>query len=223
MNESTTQTEVAAPEPAQETQLTDTGDWNSNHGFALIQRQAKLLSSSELVPKAFQGNAPNCVIAIELSRRIGASPFAVMQNLDIIHGRPSWRSVFIISAINTCGRFHPLQFRMEGEGQTRSCVAHTTERGTGNVCEGPPVDMAMAKAEGWLSKNGSKWQTMPELMLRYRAATFFGRLYAPEILMGMQTADEVIDVTPVADAQRKSAAFALAKDAEKPEEGEGGK
>jgi len=30
-------------------------------------------------------------------------------------------------------------------------------------------------------------------MLRYRAATFFGRLYAPELLMGMETTDEIED------------------------------
>jgi hypothetical protein len=52
----------------------------------------------------------------------------------------------------------------------------------------------MAKAEGWFGKNGSKWKTMPDLMLRYRAATFFGRLYCPELLMGMKVQEEVIDV-----------------------------
>lgn len=54
--------------------------------------------------------------------------------------------------------------------------------------------MEMAKAEGWLDKAGSKWKTMPELMMRYRAAAFFGRLYAPEITMGMHTTEEVIDI-----------------------------
>jgi hypothetical protein len=58
----------------------------------------------------------------------------------------------------------------------------------------------MAKAEGWLDKAGSKWKTMPELMLKYRAAAFFGRLYAPEVLMGMQTSEEVIDITPIQPA-----------------------
>jgi hypothetical protein len=58
----------------------------------------------------------------------------------------------------------------------------------------------MAKAEGWLDKAGSKWKTMPELMLKYRAAAFFGRLYAPEVLMGMQTSEEVIDITPMQPA-----------------------
>ena len=54
--------------------------------------------------------------------------------------------------------------------------------------------MQMADAEGWTKKNGSKWKTMPELMLSYRAATFFGRMYCPDLLMGMQTADEVEDI-----------------------------
>ena len=54
--------------------------------------------------------------------------------------------------------------------------------------------MAMANAEGWVSKAGSKWKTMPELMMRYRAAAFFGRLYAPEITMGMHSVEEVVDI-----------------------------
>ena len=54
--------------------------------------------------------------------------------------------------------------------------------------------MQMAKDEGWSTKNGSKWKTMPEQMLRYRSASFFGRIYAPEILMGFKTTDEVEDM-----------------------------
>ena len=59
----------------------------------------------------------------------------------------------------------------------------------------------MAKAEGWWSKkdrNGnetSKWQTMPELMLRYRAATFLIRSVAPDIALGFPTTEEAIDIT----------------------------
>ena len=57
--------------------------------------------------------------------------------------------------------------------------------------------MAMAKAEGWFGKAGSKWQTMPDLMIRYRAAAFWGRLYIPELLVGIQTQEEVVDIEPV--------------------------
>ena len=54
--------------------------------------------------------------------------------------------------------------------------------------------MQMAKDEGWYGKAGSKWKTMPELMLQYRSAAFFQRTYAPEISMGMQTVEEIRDV-----------------------------
>ena len=56
--------------------------------------------------------------------------------------------------------------------------------------------MQMAKDEGWLSKAGSKWKTMPEQMIKYRAAAFFARVYCPNVLMGFKTAEEIADVAP---------------------------
>ena len=53
----------------------------------------------------------------------------------------------------------------------------------------------MAKAEGW-TKN-SKWRTMPQLMLNYRAASFFGRQHVADLLLGVQTEEEVVDIQPV--------------------------
>jgi rubrerythrin len=173
--------------------------FGNSDSFELLQRQAKLLASSELVPKEFQGKIANCVIALEMANRIGASPMAVLQNLYIVHGKPSWSSQFIIAALNSTGGFSPLRFAITGEGDQKTCVAWAIERETGERLESPPVSIQMAKDEGWLSRSGSKWKTMPELMLRYRSATFFGRLYAPQILMGMRTEEEardIIDVTP---------------------------
>ena len=162
--------------------------------FDLMQRRAKLLANSSLVPKEFVGSVANCGIACEIADRLGASPFMVCQNVDIIHGRPSFRATFLIAMVNASGRFSPLQFRLEGQGKDRSCVAHCRDKATGETIEGPPVSMAMAEAEGWSTKAGSKWKTMPELMLRYRAAAFFARLYAPDITLGLQTAEEVEDI-----------------------------
>jgi len=161
--------------------------------FEHAQRVAKALSSSNLIPQNYQGNIPNTLVALEMANRIGASPLMVMQNLHVIHGRPSWSSSFIIAAINSCGRFSALKFVTDKQG----CKAVATELATGELIEGPTVTLEMAAAEGWATKAGSKWKTMPELMLRYRAAAFFGRLYAPDILMGMQTAEEAVDVVSV--------------------------
>lgn len=161
--------------------------------FELAQRIAKALAASDLVPVTYKGKVENVMIALEMANRVKASPIMVMQNLNVIQGKPSWSSSFIISVINSCGKFSPLRFVLEGSGETLTCYAITKDN-DGNECKSPTVTMQMAQSEGWLTKPGSKWKTMPELMIRYRAAAFFGRLYCPELLMGMQTTEEIVDV-----------------------------
>lgn len=169
--------------------------FSTAEAFENGQRIAKLLSSSNLVPAAYQGNIPNTMVALEMATRIGISPFMVMQNLDIIQGKPSWNSTFIIAALNSCGRFEPIRFKFSGDKNTDDfgCRAVTIDKKTGEDLNGPKVTWAMVKAEGWLTKAGSKWKSMPELMFQYRAASFFGRLYAPDILKGMHSVEEVQD------------------------------
>lgn len=180
---------------SQQTQLTTSNESVfSLQLFEHAQRVAMMLSKSNLIPKDYQGNIQNTMIALEMANRIGASPLMVMQNLYIVHGKPGWSSSFIIAALNSSKRFSTLKFRMQGQDMERSCVAYATDLSDNDLLESPTISMNMAKEEGWLDKNGSKWKTMPDLMLRYRAAAFFGRLYAPEILMGMKTSDEIIDI-----------------------------
>ncbi|HDR9877496.1 TPA: hypothetical protein QDE50_10430 [Burkholderia cenocepacia] len=164
----------------------------------------------------------NAVVALNMAQRMGADPLMVMQNLYIVEGRPSWSSQWIIAAVNGCGRFSPLRFdikvlgdktveRVETvwENGNRStvtkrvpivdkvCVAWAIEKETGERIESPAVSIEMAVKEGWYTKNGSKWQTMDEVMLRYRTASFFGKLYAPELLMGLTSVEEVADIVDV--------------------------
>jgi len=175
--------------------------------FEDAQRIAKALASSTLIPPQFQGQQgfANCLVALEIANRMRMSPFQVMQNLNIIHGRPSWSSQFIIALINGCGRFSPLQYQMSGKGDELSCFCVATELSTDKELKGPAVTMAMAKKEGWSTKTGSKWQTMPELMIRYRAAAFWGRLYIPDLLVGIQAEEEVIDIETVTVSEKPPA------------------
>ncbi len=182
-------------EKAPETAITPS-TFSSTAGFELAQRAAKALAASSLVPTQYQGNVPNCLIAMEIANRIGASIFATMQSMHVIHGRPGFSAAFLIATVNSSGRFTPLRFRFEGAENSDAwgCRAYAQDRESGEECVGPLVNIALAKAEGWYQKKGSKWQTMPELMLHYRAAAFWTRVYAPEMSLGMQTVEEVHDV-----------------------------
>ena len=170
----------------------------SEASFVSVQRMAKALCSSTLVPESYRGDANlgNCIIALELSQRIGASVMAVMQSMVPIHGKPTWSAAFLIATVNSCGRFTPMRFRWQGKEGTDDwgCRAYATEKETNQELVGALVTIAMAKSEGWYGKNGSKWKTMPEQMLQYRAATFWTRAYAPELSLGMKTSDEVVDI-----------------------------
>ena len=165
--------------------------------FEFAQRQAKSLCESNLVPISYQGQKglPNCLVALEMSKRMNLSPLTVMQNLNIIHGRPTWSAQFISSQIMGCGRFENFDYLVKGEGETLEvqCIAKRVE--DQKIVKGTAVSMRMARLEGW-TKN-SKYTSMPELMLRNRAATFFGRQYIPDLLLGVQTSEEVVDIQPL--------------------------
>lgn len=180
-----------APTVIQPQNVDMSNPFSSLSNFEAAQRMASALSKSSLIPKEYQNNIPNCLIALEISLRLKASALMVMQNLYIVHGKPGWSAQYIIAAINSCGKFSPLRFKMD-EKKTE-CTAYAIELDTNEVLEGAKITLEMARQEGWSTKSGSKWITMPEQMLRYRSASFFGKIYAPEILMGFQTTEEVED------------------------------
>ena len=135
-------------------------------GFDHAQRIAKVMSDSNLVPEVYRNKISNCLIALEMAHRINASPLMVMQNLHVIQGKPSWSSPFTIATINSCGRFTKLNFRQVGAkgNDDYGYEAYAKDRKTGEELVSPAVTWDMVKAEGWLSKPGSKWKTMPELI-----------------------------------------------------------
>jgi|HubBroStandDraft_1064217.scaffolds.fasta_scaffold78605_1 hypothetical protein len=167
--------------------------------WQLKTRAASAFSKSSLLPTSYQGEAgiPNVLIAMEIAERIGCSIFMVAQNLDIIHNRPSWRSTFLIGTVNASKRFTPLRFRWSGKEGTDDwgCRAVAKDNADGEECIGALITIRLSKAEGWYQRNGSKWQTIPEQMLMYRAAAFWVRIYSPELALGIRTTEESEDQT----------------------------
>lgn len=171
----------------QETMISPFGSIES---FETCQRMAKALAASTFVPKEFRNNIGDCLILLETASRTGMPIMALMQNMYVVYGKPSFSSAFMAGLINSSDRFdEPLQFTYNDDRS--ACYAHTIK--DGKEYRGITVTMGMAKKEGWVSKKGSKWQTMPELMLQYRATSFFARAYCADLIMGMRSQDELLD------------------------------
>lgn len=212
--------------------------FNPEH-FAVMQRVCTMFATSELVPDMYRISEKNpkdkaianCLIAVEMASRIGASPLMVMQNLYIVYGRPGWSAKFLIASVNACGKYEALDYKIRSLGKLKDvgytdyvwnqeakkklavqkkyeteienfeCIAYTKELKSGKLLESPPVTIELAIQEGWYQKDGSKWRTMTKLMLMYRSATFWTNTHAPELSMGIRTSDELEDYLPFEEIQ----------------------
>ena len=183
----------------------------ANHLFSLAQK----FSESSLVPDHFKGKPNDVFLALQIAQSQHRDPFAVLQNLYMVHGKPGWSAQYLIGLANQSGKFRtPIMFRTKGSGDTLAVTAYAVHDASGEEVS-QTISMKMAKAEGWSSRN-KKYQTMPEQMLSYRAATFLVRLYAPEVTLGIQTRDEIIDITQdviIHDANPKNDALERAREA----------
>lgn len=168
----------------------------SPEDFNNAYKMASYLSKSTLIPQTYQNKPTDCLIAIDIANRMGVSPMVVMQNLWVVRGVPSWSGQACMGIIRACKRYKNVKLVYTGEKgkDTWGCYVSAVEVSTGEELKGAEVTIDMAKKEGWYSKSGSKWQTMPELMLSYRASAFFARLYCPNEMMGFRVEGEVEDI-----------------------------
>lgn len=175
--------------------------FNNEEKFVFAQRAAKLLAASQLVPAHLRGRVEDCVIALDIAERMNEHPMVVLQNIYIVSGKPGWSTSYMIARANKSGLFATrINWKVQGKGESLAVTAYATLAETGEVVEAT-VSMETARADGW-TKN-DKYKSMPETMLRYRAATLLIRLYAPEVMLGLPAVsvedlevERMIDVTP---------------------------
>lgn len=170
--------------------------------FAQYQRAANLLAASELVPKHLQGKQADCFLALCIASEKRQNPVMVTQNIYFVNGTAGWKTQYMIAEANTSGKITgPIRWRVEGTGDAMRVTAYAElARVSGDARIEAEATMAMAKAEGWT--NNKKYQSMPQQMLSWRSATMLIRLYMPEILFGLDTADELEDMQYAVPAQR---------------------
>ena len=163
-------------------------------GFSDMWKIATQYSKSDLVPENYKGKPQNVIIALGMAQKTGFDVYTIMNNLNIVKGKASWSGSFCRTLIEATGLYKDLDLIEVGERDkdTWGYYAQATKKSDGKTVKGATVTIGMAKAENW-TKN-SKWATMPELMMQYRAMAFFARVYASSAINGIQTVEEVEDI-----------------------------
>lgn len=170
--------------------------WNDAELMKSSYQVASILAKTSAMPDRYKNKPGDCLILVDLSNRMGVSPIAVAQWSQVIKGNFTWAGQACKALVDGCGKYKESRYEMFGKPGTdeRGCMLTAIKRSSGEVITGPEVTIKMAKDEGWYDKPGSKWQTMPELMLKYRAAAFFARTECPEALMGFYSSEEMQDI-----------------------------
>jgi hypothetical protein len=167
---------------------------------------ADLVSKSALIPEHFRGKPSDCFIALYRAHRLGCDPFGFMEQTYVVKGKLGYMGQLIIAVLNNSGKFStPIAFeysdgptiRAAGKDRPdRICRATATLKASGAVVT-TTVSLGMAVENGWdqTPTTGKQWHTLTDLRLAYRASTFLGRLYAPDVVLGMQATDELEDIS----------------------------
>jgi len=161
------------------------------HKFACI------MAESDIIPSHYRGKPANTFIAVQTAYRMNLDPMQVMQNTFVVSGKLGMNSAFAISLANSSGLFEGgIRYRVEGSDDSLRVTAFTNLKGTGEEIS-YTIGMREAIAENW-TKN-PKYKSLPELMLKYRAATLLIRTHAPEVLNGMHMVEEMEDISLARD------------------------
>ena len=184
------------------------GVFSNMQAFENAQRMAQAITNSTIFPEAYRGsdNVGNALIALDMAQRLGIHPLMVAQNIYVVHGRPSWSARGKAAIFNQNPRYSDIEYEIVGNDafandyRIRAKTRDKRATDSDGWKYGPWIDWKLVRGERWDQKSGSKWLTMPEKMFRYRAASWLIDVVAPEISMGLPTAEEaaeIIDVDPV--------------------------
>ena len=177
--------------------------------FSQLFKLAEIFANSAMVPAHFQRKPNDCFVALQMAYRMDLDPMTALQNIYVISGKPGLSSQLIISLVNRSKKLiGPVQWRTVGTGDTLAVTAFGVLRETNEEISFT-VPWSMVKAENW-DKN-PKYRSMPEVMMRYRSVAFLARFHFPEVVIGMQSADEIEDVVAAEKVVAKKSAIEMMK------------
>lgn len=166
--------------------------FNEQMRFAEVVSQAK-----GMLPRAYEGNPANVLVAIQYGASLGIEPMAALQNIDVIQGTPTLSAKAVAAMVRANG--HKLWMSEDEQNMSATCTI------VRNDDKEHPVtvtrDKAWAQRMGLLTKDNYKKQ--PTTMLMWRAVTACANRACPELFLGLggaYTADELHDMddmTPV--------------------------
>lgn len=148
---------------------------------------ANMLSKSNLVPKDYQGNPGNIVVALQWGAEIGLQPLQAMQSIAVINGRPAIWGDAMLALVRGSGQLEYIHEDPTDDG----CTVRLKRKGE------PEAERTFTKEDAkkaGLSGKQGPWAQYPKRMMQLRARAFALRDVFPDVLRGVFIAEEAQDM-----------------------------
>lgn len=173
--------------------------------FAQQVDMAKWISKSDFaIPKHLRGNVGACLAVLEISKNTGLSPYGVANATYVQNDRLCFESKLVHAIVERSGLLRGrLSVRYEGEGDDLKCYVAGTLKGQQQPSEWPLPGQAPTLKDlhpGHSTKDGRQfvkgsplWDRKAPLQMFYDCCRDWARVYTPEALLGIYTADEIVE------------------------------
>lgn len=173
-------------------------------------RFADIMSKSAIVPKDYQGNPGNILVAVQWGAEIGLPPLQAMQNIAVVNGRPSIWGDAMIALVKGSGLLESMNEDIDADH------ASCTVKRRGEQAVTRTFTMEDAKRAGLSGKQGP-WSQYPKRMLQMRARAWALRDVFPDVLKGVYIAEESRDLPEEKDVTAESSTVEETKTASRAE------
>ena len=164
---------------------------------------ASAMAEASLLPRAYQRNPGNVLLAVEMGEALGIPPIQAINDIHVIEGKPSASANLIGALVRKAG--HKLRVTGDDSQATAQIIRADDPDFTFEVV----WTKARAQQAGLMRKGGN-WEKYPAAMLKARAITEAARTACPDALYGVIYTPEELgaqvteDGTPAAPASATS-------------------
>lgn len=152
---------------------------------------AKVLSTSSLVPKAFQNRPGDIIVAIQMGGELGLSPIQSLQNIAVVNGKATVWGDSLLALCQQHPSYAGHEEFIEGEGDTMKAICLVHRKGVAKPIRAE-FSVQDAKDAGLWGRPGP-WTQYKKRMLQHRARGFALRDSFADALRGIITTEEARD------------------------------
>ncbi|MBI5255400.1 MAG: recombinase RecT [Burkholderiales bacterium] len=166
--------------------------------FDKVLRLAEIMASGRAtIPKHLQGNVGDCAAVIGQAMRWGMDHIAVAQKTHIVNGTLGYEAQLVVAVLNNSPLLATrINYRWSDgwdgtKGKEDHNAAHWCEVSAMLRGETEPRVLRITMAQVGGVRNSPNWATDARQQLAYLGAKRWGRLHAPDVLLGVYTPDEL--------------------------------